>query len=67
MTVFRLEDETYAGRTEVRLDVGEKCVRLSIIEEAVAVAKLTPLEAVAIGKSLIRHGEHVSAQQKEQK
>ena len=67
MTVFRLEDETYAGRTEVRLDAGEECVRLSIIEEAVAVAKLTPLEAVMIGTALIRHGEYVEAQQKEQK
>lgn len=67
MTVFRLEDETYAGCTKVRLDAGAECVRLSIIEEAVAVAKLTPLEAVIIGKSLIQHGEHVSAQQKEQK
>lgn len=67
MTVFRLEKENADGRTKFRMDAGEKCVHVSIIEEAVAVAKLTPLEAVAIGKSLIRHGEHVSAQQKEQK
>lgn len=67
MTVFRLEKENADGRTKFRMDAGEKCVHVSIIEEAVAVADLTPLEAVMIGKALIRHGEYVEAQQKEQK
>lgn len=67
MTVFRLEKENADGRTKFRMDAGEKYVHVSIIEEAVAVADLTPLEAVMIGKALIRHGEYVEAQQKEQK
>ena len=67
MTVFRLEKENADGRTKFRMDAREKCVHVSIIEEAVAVADLTPLEAVMIGKALIRHGEYVLKKAQEAK